>query len=208
MKYILKTTPYDELVAIFKELKELLDGETGTASVSIPESGLSEPDRSMSSDLECGNTNTGRAGDGEVERRTRAVISGSLDGERRPDIREEFQDDKILTVMKQYIDAHLESVSLDVLAEQVYMSPAYVSRYFKQKTGQNFQEYLIAKRMERAAALLEDLRYQIGDVSEMVGYRNPFNFSRTFKKYYGVNPREYRVRRPDFHTAENHGGRK
>ena len=107
-----------------------------------------------------------------------------------------------------YKRQHLESVSLDVLAEQVYMSPAYVSRYFTQQTGQNFQEYLIAKRMERAAALLEDLRYQIGDVSEMVGYRNPFNFSRTFKKYYGVNPREYRVRRPDFHTAENHGGRK
>lgn len=148
VKYILKTTPYDELVSIFQQLKECLDCDTSIIS---------------DSDLNFA----------EIE-----------DG-----------GDKILLIIKSYIDTHIDSVNLEVLAEQVYMSPAYVSRYFKQKTGQNFQEYLIAMRMKRAAELLCDIRYQISDVSELVGYKNPFNFSRTFKKFYGENPRDYRLKK-------------
>ena len=152
-KYILKTTPYDELVSIFQQIREGLESESSIAS------------------------------DSEAEKA------------------EEGTEDKILSIMKSYIDAHMDSVNLEILAEQVYMSPAYVSRYFKQKTGQNFQEYLIAVRMKRAAVLLEDLEYQISAVSELVGYKNPFNFSRTFKKFYGENPRDYRLKRQGRRTA-------
>ncbi len=96
--------------------------------------------------------------------------------------------------MKDYIETHLEDVNLERLSEMVYMSPAYVSRYFKQETGQNFQEYLIERRMEKAAMLLADIRYRVGEVSELVGYKNPFNFTRTFKRYFGETPRDYRFR--------------
>ena len=191
VKYILKTTPYDELVAIFKELKENLDEEAEIVAAGIRKKEQEEPD-----------------GTDKTEMEQHFEPAGSSPIDVRPALEEDFQDDKILAVMKQYIDGHLQSVSLDTLAEQVYMSPAYVSRYFKQKTGQNFQEYLIAKRMEKAAVLLEDLQYQIGDVSEMVGYRNPFNFSRTFKKFYGVNPRDYRLGKPEVHSFEKRGGSK
>jgi YesN/AraC family two-component response regulator len=103
------------------------------------------------------------------------------------------EDDKILGIIKDYIAKHMDDVNLDVLAEKVYMSPPYVSRYFKAKTGINFRDYLIEMRMKKAEALLEDLQYNIGEISMMVGYTNPFNFTRMFKKMNGVTPKDYRV---------------
>ncbi len=154
MKYILKSTPYEELIGIFQDLREKLDA--------------------------------GKKNKEELKR-----------PDTRPEIgegRKEPEENKILSIMKDYIETHLEDVNLERLSEMVYMSPAYVSRYFKQETGQNFQEYLIERRMEKAAMLLADIRYRVGEVSELVGYKNPFNFTRTFKRYFGETPRDYRFR--------------
>ena len=72
------------------------------------------------------------------------------------------------------------------------MNPTYVSKYFKQRTGQKFSDYVISVKMKKAAELLDDIQYRILDVSNMVGYENAKNFSTAFKKYYGKNPKEFR----------------
>jgi len=105
----------------------------------------------------------------------------------------EKEPDKVVGIIKDYISRHLDDVSLEILAEKVYMSAPYVSKYFKAKTGINFQEYLITQRMQRASQLLEALQYNISEISLMVGYSNPFNFTRTYKKCYGMTPRDYRM---------------
>jgi two-component system, response regulator YesN len=46
--------------------------------------------------------------------------------------------------------------------------------------------------MEKAARLLQDVHYLTYEVSEIVGYSNPKNFARSFKKHFGVSPREYK----------------
>jgi len=46
--------------------------------------------------------------------------------------------------------------------------------------------------MKNAARLLNDVRYRIYEISDMVGYSNSFNFTRTFKNYFGMTPSEYR----------------
>ncbi len=109
--------------------------------------------------------------------------------------KEDDEEDGMLSVLTGYIENNIADVTLEKLAEEVYLSPAYVSRIFKMKTGKNFQEYLIERRMKLAAALLGDIRYKVSDVSEMVGYSNPFNFTRTFKKHYGVAPKDYRQKK-------------
>lgn len=114
------------------------------------------------------------------------------EGKARESDRDAILEDQVLAVMKQYIESHLKDATLEDMARQVYMSPTYASRCFKAKTKENFQDYLIRRRMEWAADLLQDLQYRIGDISSMVGYSNPFNFTRTFKKYYGKTPKEYR----------------
>lgn len=101
-------------------------------------------------------------------------------------------EDQVLIRIKDYIERHLEDVTLSDLAKEVYMSPAYISRYFKSKTKKNFHIYLNEQRMEKAAVLLKDRNYRICDISSFVGYKNPFNFTRAFKKFYGITPSEYR----------------
>jgi Response regulator containing CheY-like receiver domain and AraC-type DNA-binding domain len=46
--------------------------------------------------------------------------------------------------------------------------------------------------MKKAAELLRDPLYRTYEISEMVGYSNPKNFTRTFKSYFGKTPKEYR----------------
>ncbi len=100
--------------------------------------------------------------------------------------------EKIISVIKSYVESNFREVTLEDLTNQVHMNPDYISKFFKQKTGQNFSDYLIEVRMKKAAELLDDIRYKTYEISDMVGYSNSFNFTRTFKNYYGMSPREYR----------------
>lgn len=99
---------------------------------------------------------------------------------------------KVIAAVRQYVDKHLSTASLEGAAEHVYMTPQYLSKFFKDKTGQNFSDLLLDKRMGKAKELLEDFQYKIYQVSELVGYANSKNFTRAFGKYYGKSPREVR----------------
>lgn len=92
----------------------------------------------------------------------------------------------------EYISAHLsDSVSLEDVAGAVYLTPGYLSEYFKSKMDTNFKDYIFRLRMERAKYLLgKNIRIQ--DISSQCGYNDVKYFCKVFKKYYGVAPTEYR----------------
>lgn len=95
--------------------------------------------------------------------------------------------------IKQYIKEHLgEDISLVRLAEMSYFNPSYLSRLFKQATGQNITDFISGLRIERAKALLADHGRKINDISVALGYESQHYFSRFFKKYTGLTPQEYR----------------
>ena len=99
----------------------------------------------------------------------------------------------VITLLQDYIDEHYsENISLDDLASHVYLSPKYISDVFKRKTGVNFSEYLVSRRIEMAKRFLQDPRYRIVDISEMVGYHDSKHFSKLFKKMTGITPAQYR----------------
>jgi two-component system response regulator YesN len=92
----------------------------------------------------------------------------------------------------QYLDEHLhEDIGHDVLAAKYRMHPGYLSRLFKQEMGETLSEYLLRIRIEKAAQLLKEGHYKIGEISTMVGYSASSYFSIMFKKYTGYSPREY-----------------
>lgn len=92
-----------------------------------------------------------------------------------------------------YIRQHYrENISLNSLAEQFYLHPNYLSRLFKEKTGQNFTEYLTQIRMEQVKELLKNSDRKIIEICEQTGYDNPRYFSKVFKQYTGMTPSEYR----------------
>lgn len=101
-------------------------------------------------------------------------------------------EDRIIQMIKQYVEENCKDASLEKVANLVHMNPYYVSKYFKQKTGENFSEYVIRVRMEKAAEMLANHPYKTYEVSHMVGYTNAKNFTRIFRKYFGKTPREFR----------------
>jgi two-component system, response regulator YesN len=114
--------------------------------------------------------------------------------------------EKIIAVIRQYVEGSYADATLEQAARLVRMNPDYVSKYFKQQTGHNFTEYVVDVRMAQAARLLKDIRYKTFEVSEMVGYKYPKNFTRTFRQYYGVSPREFRSGCRPGETAESEPG--
>ncbi len=112
-------------------------------------------------------------------------ILGSLPGENNMQ--------KVIGQLKNYIQEHyMEPISLDQAAEYVFLSPVYISRMFKQETGENFTDYLTSMRMRAARALLMRPDIRVCDVGVRTGYPNPRYFYRVFKRMNGLTPGEYR----------------
>lgn len=88
-----------------------------------------------------------------------------------------------------------ENITLNYLAEHFYLHSNYLSKLFKDKTGKNFIEYLTEVRMEQAKKLLQSTDYKIIEICAMTGYDNPRYFSRLFKNYTGITPREFREKK-------------
>lgn len=83
-------------------------------------------------------------------------------------------------------------LSLSSVAGEFGLSIYYLSRMFKEKTGQNFIDYLTGLRIERAKALLRQGEEKVRDIAEKAGYTNANSFVRIFKKSTGLTPTEYR----------------
>jgi YesN/AraC family two-component response regulator len=101
-------------------------------------------------------------------------------------------DEEVINIIKHYIDQNSRDATLIEASMLVNMNSSYLSHFFKLKTGMNFSQYLINVRMEKAARQLMDIKNKIYEVSENVGYKNPKNFTRTFRQHFGVSPTEFR----------------
>lgn len=97
-------------------------------------------------------------------------------------------------LIKDYISKHYmnETLSVKDISAHVYLSTSYVCTFFKNETNQTLNQYLTEYRMEKAKQLLNDPRYKIADISSKVGYSDGNYFGKSFKKYTGVSPSEYR----------------
>lgn len=100
--------------------------------------------------------------------------------------------DQIVREVKHYIEQNYRDASQNEAAVLVGMSSGYLSKIFKEKSGKGFMEYLTEIRMQKACELLDNIQFKSYDVAYYVGYDNPKNFSRAFKAYYGMTPKEYR----------------
>ena len=90
------------------------------------------------------------------------------------------------------IDNLQKDLTLEEIAGQVFLNPIYFSRFFKQQTGENFTDYLISVRMQRAKELLLDSELKVYEISHMVGYFDNKHFGKLFKEESGLTPTEYR----------------
>ena len=104
---------------------------------------------------------------------------------------EEKQDNQYVRKVKNYIKySYMNAIRVEEIAKAVSLDRYYLSRIFKKETGQTMQEYLVGVRMKHACVLLCDGR-SISDTATMCGYPDISNFSKMFKRIYGMTPSEY-----------------
>src|SRR5829696_5936791 len=87
---------------------------------------------------------------------------------------------------------------LDVpsLARAAHASPAHFSREFKRAFGETPHQYLLTRRMERAASLLRNTDHSVLDICLEVGLQSVGSFTSSFRRTYGMTPTQYRTEHP------------
>mgnify|MGYP000393950529 CR=1 FL=1 len=105
----------------------------------------------------------------------------------------------IIDTIVKYIEENYNlDISMNNAANAVSMSYAYFSKFFKEHLYQSFSEYVTGVRMREAKRLLEeDPSIKIKDVANLVGYESVYSFSRAFKNYYHVPPKQTRGKEQD-----------
>lgn len=89
-----------------------------------------------------------------------------------------------------YVNKHFTDpqLSLTSVAEEFHITEPYLSRAFKQGTGENFSKYVERLRMEKARELIADGGKSLSEIALQVGYNSPQVFRRVYKKNFGVPP--------------------
>lgn len=108
---------------------------------------------------------------------------------------EEIQDknSSVIECIKTYINEHYnQSISLNDLADEVYLSEKYLSTLVKKETGQTITDLITLKRIAVAKELLRDHKLKTYEVASQVGINDARYFSQLFKKHVGLTPSQYR----------------
>lgn len=96
--------------------------------------------------------------------------------------------------LMQYINENYKGeISLSGAAQVLHMNPNYVSQLFKKEAGITFVHYVTQKRLEDARELLAATKKPLTDIALEVGFNDTFHFIKTFKKFIGVTPGQYRT---------------
>lgn len=106
-----------------------------------------------------------------------------------------YQDIKNIHIQKalNLIQASPDSTSLKNLADRLNVNASYLSRLFKEETGQNFSTILNAAKMEKAKIFLTShVSYSNREIAGFLGYLDPQNFCRSFRKHFKMTPQSYR----------------
>jgi YesN/AraC family two-component response regulator len=101
--------------------------------------------------------------------------------------------------LKSYLETrYMDNIALTDIADRTGLNASYVGRVFKRKYGHSPIDYLIQIRLAKAKQLIrEKPRLLFKDVAEMVGYTDPFYFSKLFKQWTGQTPREFKKSQAD-----------
>lgn len=101
--------------------------------------------------------------------------------------------DSVIKEMDAYIRLHYkESINISQLAEKYHFNHSYMTRTFKKQMGQSPLKLINELRINDAKKMLTDSPLSIREISEQLGFTDQHYFSRIFKDFTGVNPKDFR----------------
>jgi len=102
------------------------------------------------------------------------------------------KNDHVINILK-YIDEHItEKISLKDIAKEFHMSNEYTSYIFKKETGKQLTKYINEQKTLLAKKLILNEGMSLTELSFHLGFENYDYFSKTFKKYAGVSPSQFK----------------
>ncbi|MET3091074.1 helix-turn-helix domain-containing protein [Enterococcus casseliflavus] len=94
-----------------------------------------------------------------------------------------------------YIELHLNSITLKKLARHFHYNPTYLSTFFKKNTSMKFSDYVKMQKMEKAKEYLLHTDHSIDQIAILLGYSDRSQFFQVFKAYYGISPSDFKKSR-------------
>ncbi len=100
---------------------------------------------------------------------------------------------EIVRSVIQYVEQHFTESDLNIntIAEGIRRNPKYLSRVFKDETGEGILDYVNQKRIKKAQILMKSENMTLEQIGEMVGYASTKTFRRAFQKETGMMPGNY-----------------
>ncbi len=93
-----------------------------------------------------------------------------------------------------YIDRHVyERINVLSMAAELNISAGYLSRLFKEGTGQTIVEYARRRKIELATALLKDSDKSLADIAQILGFSSQSHFGAAFVREMKISPHQYRI---------------
>lgn len=83
-----------------------------------------------------------------------------------------------------------QDLSLDFIAEEIGISPYYLSHLFKQEIGKTYIQFLTDIRLEEADQLIDTAKFSLSEISYKVGYNSASYFAKVYKKHHSVTIRD------------------
>ncbi|HIW34396.1 MAG TPA: helix-turn-helix transcriptional regulator, partial [Candidatus Paenibacillus intestinavium] len=104
------------------------------------------------------------------------------------------QDNQLVDQIIQYVNEQYSSENLNIsmIGEHFELTPSYLSRQFRDQTGEALLSFINKIRLREAKRLLAEQTMTINDISKNVGYGDINTFHRIFKKSEGITPGKYR----------------
>lgn len=96
------------------------------------------------------------------------------------------------TITSYFQENYMKKISVEEIARSSYLSTTYITKIYKEVTGDTPINYLINLRMEKAREILKEGHFSIQDAAKKVGYDDPYYFSKLFKKRFGLSPSAYK----------------
>jgi len=127
-------------------------------------------------------------------RQLRNAYTGSQDQTDKVDAVEAMSDDeRLLKRVMKAVNRNLgnHDLTIEMLAKEIGISRVHLNRKLKEITNQTSSDFIRNLRLKQAARLLSEKKLTIAEVSDMVGFNNPGNFSTAFKQLFGMTPTEY-----------------
>lgn len=106
----------------------------------------------------------------------------------------EIQNSQSLLVKKvhDFVYEHIEKASLQTISNHLKLNQSYLSKLYKDQTGENLSDYLFRIRMQRAALLLKQTDKKVYEIAQELGYFKISYFIKLFRDYHGTTPQKFR----------------